>query len=186
MAVSCHCTLLRGIAPVPSLFVRTCQMILVQGQKCSLPSQYTGPGNQSRFRSPGFIYLEVVSYLCTSWAWRLVPAGEKGALRAHAHRHARTLPNPEALGPDIEEGAFNRRPLQALFPLPRVGAGPNAGPGAILLQSTNSVRVVGSSKKLSRRPFAIERSIGRGSATNQDETRPSYILLPLIPAYYHA
>ena len=67
--------------------------------------------------------------------------------RAHAHRHARTLPNPEALGPEIEEGAVNRRPLQALFPLPRGGAGPAAGPSDILLQSTNSVRVVGSSDK---------------------------------------
>ena len=55
-------------------------------------------------------------------------------MRARTHRHARTLPNPEALGPEIEEGAVNRRPLQALFPLPRGGAGPAAGPGAILLQ----------------------------------------------------
>ena len=52
---------------------------------------------------------------------------------ARAHRHAYTLPNPEALGPEIEEGAVNRRPLQALFPLPRGGAGSAAGPGAILL-----------------------------------------------------
>ena len=54
--------------------------------------------------------------------------------RAHTHRHARTLPNTEALDPDIEEGAVNRRPLQALFPLPRGGSGSSAGPGAILLQ----------------------------------------------------
>ena len=67
--------------------------------------------------------------------------------RARAHRHARTLPNPEALGPEIEVGTVNRRPLQALFPLPRGGAGPASGPGAILLQSTNPVRVVRSSKK---------------------------------------
>ena len=68
-------------------------------------------------------------------------------MHARAHRHARTLPNPEALIPEIEEGAVNRRPLQALFPLPRGGAGPAAGPSAILLQSTNSVRVVRSSEK---------------------------------------
>ena len=67
--------------------------------------------------------------------------------RARTHRHTRTLPNPEALGPEIEEGAVNQLPLQALFPLPRGGAGPAAGPGAILLQSTNSVRVVRSSEK---------------------------------------
>ena len=58
---------------------------------------------------------------------------EKGGF-IRAHRHARTLPNPEALGPEIEKGAVNRRPLQALFPLPRGGAGSAAGPGAILLQ----------------------------------------------------
>ena len=34
--------------------------------------------------------------------------GKRGPYaRARAHRHARTLPNPEALGPDIEEGAVN-------------------------------------------------------------------------------
>ena len=61
--------------------------------------------------------------------------GKRGPYaRAHTHRHARTLPNPEALGPDIEEGAVNRRPLQALFPLPWGGAGSAAGTGAILLQ----------------------------------------------------
>ena len=41
-----------------------------------------------------------------------------------AHRHARTLPNPEALGPDIEEGAVNRHPLQVLFLLLEVATGP--------------------------------------------------------------
>ena len=59
--------------------------------------------------------------------------GKRGPY-ARAHRHWRTLPNPEALGPEIEEGAVNRRPLQALFPLHRGGAGSAAGPGAILLQ----------------------------------------------------
>ena len=52
-------------------------MLLVQGQKCSLPSQYTGPGSQSRFWDPGFIYFEVVSYLCTSWDWRIVPCSRQ-------------------------------------------------------------------------------------------------------------
>ena len=56
---------------------------------------------------------------------------------ARAYRHARTLKNPEALGPEIEEGAVNQRPLQALFPLPWGGAGSAAGPGAILLQLQN-------------------------------------------------
>ena len=49
----------------------------------------------------------------------------------HGHRHGRTLPNPEVLGPEIEEGAVNRRSLQALFLLPRGGARPATGPGAI-------------------------------------------------------
>ena len=47
------------------------------------------------------------------------------------HGHVRTLPNPEALGPDIEEGVVNRRPLKALFLLPWGGAGPGTGPDAI-------------------------------------------------------
>ena len=73
--------------------------------------------------------------------------GKRGhCARALTHRHARTLPNTEALGPEIEEGAVNRRPLQELFPLPWGGARPAAGPGAILLQSTNYARVVISSK----------------------------------------
>ena len=40
-------------------------MLLVQGQKCSLPTQYTGTGSQSQFWAPGLIYFEVVSYLST-------------------------------------------------------------------------------------------------------------------------
>ena len=76
-----------------------------------------------------------------------VTSREKGGTtRACAHRHARTLPNLEALGPEIEEGAVNQRPFQALFPLPRGGARPAAGQGAILLQSTNYARVVISSE----------------------------------------
>ena len=54
----------------------------------------------------------------------------------------RTLPNTAALGPEIEEGAVNRHPLQVLIPLPRDGAWPAVGPGAILLQSTHYVREV--------------------------------------------
>ena len=52
-------------------------------------------------------------------------------MRTRAHRHARTLPNPEALGPEIEEGALNGSSLQALLLLPRGGAGPATGPGSI-------------------------------------------------------
>ena len=37
---------------------------------------------------------------------------------------ASNLPSPETLGPEIEEGAVNRRPLQALFLLPRGGTRP--------------------------------------------------------------
>ena len=64
-------------------------------------------------------------------------------MHARAHSHAHTLPIPEALGPDIEEGAVNQHPLQALFLLPQGGARPAAGSGAISLQSTNYVRWVG-------------------------------------------
>ena len=67
-------------------------------------------------------------------------------MRVRAHMHTRTLPNPEALGPEIEEGTVNQRPLQALFPLPEGGARPAAVPGAMLLQSTNYARVVISSE----------------------------------------
>ena len=55
--------------------------------------------------------------------------GERGHYaHARAHRHAPTLPNPEALGPEIEEGAVNQRPLQALLHLTRGGAGPAMAP----------------------------------------------------------
>ena len=64
-----------------------------------------------------------------------------------AHLHARTLPNPSALGPEIEEVAVNRHPLEALFPLPWGGARPAAGPGAILLQSTYYVKEVDLGRK---------------------------------------
>ena len=68
----CHCMLFQGITPVPSLFWKQFHMLLAQGQNCSLPSQYTGPECQCWFRDPGLFNLKV-SYLCTSWAWRLVP-----------------------------------------------------------------------------------------------------------------
>ena len=39
-----------------------------------------------------------------------------------AHRHARTLPNPEALGPEIKEGAVNQPTDSPLaFPRPVIG-----------------------------------------------------------------
>ena len=48
---------------------------------------------------------------------------EKGdTTRARAHRHARTLPNTEALGPEIEEGTVNRPTDPPLaFPQPVIG-----------------------------------------------------------------
>ena len=76
LADICHFMLLQGIAKVPSLFWRIFQMLLVQGQTCILLSQYTGPGSKFRFRAPGLVYFEV-SYLCTSWAWRLVPCSRQ-------------------------------------------------------------------------------------------------------------
>ena len=83
LAGNCYCRLSVGIAPVTSLFWRTCQMLLVQGQKWSFPSQYTGPGSQSWFWAPGLIYFKVVSYLCTSWDWRLVPCSRQSRSSIH-------------------------------------------------------------------------------------------------------
>ena len=60
----------------------------------------------------------------------------------HAHGHAGTLQNPEALVPEIEEGAVNRRLLQALFLLPWGGARTATGPGAIYPQIKCNVRGV--------------------------------------------
>ena len=61
-----------------------------------------------------------------------VTSREKGGpMRARTHTGTRTLPNPEALGPEIEEDAVNRRPLKALFLLPWGGARPATGPGSI-------------------------------------------------------
>ena len=54
--------------------------------------------------------------------------GHYAHAHAHAHRHARTLPNPEALGPEIEEGAVNRGHFQALLLLPWGGARPATAP----------------------------------------------------------
>ena len=84
-----------------------------------------------------------------------------------AHSHARTLPNPEALGPEIEEGSVNRYPLQALFLLPWGGSRPATGPGAILIQPTDNVRGVGLPWKLRPSAVAIRRPIGHGLATKQ-------------------
>ena len=52
-------------------------------------------------------------------------------MRTRLRTRARNLPIPNALSPDIEEGAVNRRPLQALFLLPWGGAPPATVPGAI-------------------------------------------------------
>ena len=47
--------------------------------------------------------------------------GKGGTTRTLVHRHACTLPNPEALGPDIEEGAVNQPTDSPLaFPWPRI------------------------------------------------------------------
>ena len=96
-------------------------------------------------------------------------------MRAHSHAH--TLPNPEALGPEIEEGAVNRRPLQALFFLPQGGSLPAAVPGAISIRPTDYVRGVGLLRKLRPSAVAIGRLIGRGLATKKrrdDTIRRTY------------
>ena len=52
----------------------------------------------------------------TPWRSSCNQQGKRGHYaRARANRHARTLPNPKAIGPEIEEGAVNQRPLQELF-----------------------------------------------------------------------
>ena len=43
-------------------------------------------------------------------------------MHARAHSHARTLPNPEALGPEIEEGTVNK-PTDPPLAFPRPGIG---------------------------------------------------------------
>ena len=48
--------------------------------------------------------------------------GKGGPTHVRAHRHACTLPNPEALGPEIEEGAVNR-PTDPPLAFPRPGIG---------------------------------------------------------------
>ena len=50
--------------------------------------------------------------------------GKEGTTRTRT----RTLPNLEVLVPEIEEGAVNRHPLQALFLSPQGGAGPLPAP----------------------------------------------------------
>ena len=72
MDYSCHCKLIQVIAPVTSLFVNYFRMLLAQGQKCSLPSQCTGPGSQSWLWATGLVYFDI-SWPCTSWSWMLYP-----------------------------------------------------------------------------------------------------------------
>ena len=86
---------------------------------------------------------------------------------------AQTLPNPEALGPEIEDGAVNQHPLQALFLLPRGGTWPATGPGAIYLQIMCYVRGVGYPRNPRTPAVAIRRPIGHGGATNQRRETPT-------------
>ena len=60
-----------------------------------------------------------------------------------AHAHVRNLPGPEAFSPETKDVAINRRPLQALSLLPRGGARPATGPGAISIKPTDYARGVG-------------------------------------------
>ena len=102
-----------------------------------------------------------------------------------AHSHARTLPNPESLGHEIEVGAVNRRPLQELFFLPQGGARPATNPGAILLQPTDYGRGVGLLQSLRLSDVAIGRLIGCGleMKLRLDDTvrRPSFPPSGVIP-----
>ena len=54
-----------------------------QPQNKSSLEPETGPGRRSRFLAPGLIYFEVVSYLCTYWAWRLVPCSRQLGYSIH-------------------------------------------------------------------------------------------------------
>ena len=79
---SCHCMLLQGICPVTSFLWIICWMLLVQGQKYILRSQWTGPRSQSQFWDTGLVYF-VVFWLCTSWYWRLAPCSYQSGSSIH-------------------------------------------------------------------------------------------------------
>ena len=51
-------------------------VLLVQDQKYSLSSQWTGPGSQYQLQAPDLVYFKV-SCLCTSWYWRLAPCSHQ-------------------------------------------------------------------------------------------------------------
>ena len=110
-----------------------------------------------------------------------VTSREKGGpARAHTHKHARTLPNPEALGPEIEEGAVTDAPFRRCSPFLGVAPGPPPAPAPYYY--SYELRKGGGILQETKLPAAvIERSIGRGSATNQDGTKPSYTFLPSPP-----
>ena len=74
--------------------------------------------------------------------------GKGGTKQTRAHRHIHTLPHPEALGPEIEEGAVNQCPFQAFLLLPWDGTRPATGPGDIYIQLMGYVGGVGHPKKL--------------------------------------
>ena len=76
VAGRCHCMLLRVISPFPPLSGNICQMLLAQGQKCSLPSHCIGPGSQYWLWDLGLVYFEVY-LLCISWAWRITPCSHQ-------------------------------------------------------------------------------------------------------------
>ena len=98
-----------------------------------------------------------------------------------AHRHAYTLPNPEALGPVIEEGAVNRRPLQALFLLLRGGASPATALAPFsyrLLLRWKGGQLTLISKNSRRRNWSPDRALGSDKAKVNGDLCPPLSFLP--------
>ena len=67
----------------------------------------------------GSMWGALQGWRCCAWPPERVP---QSLAHARAHPHTRHLPNPAALGPDIEEGAVNRTTDPPLaFPWPGIG-----------------------------------------------------------------
>ena len=58
------------------IFGITRQMLLDQGQRCNLPSQYTGPWSRSWLWNPDLAFIKDY-YLCNFWAWRTDPCSRQ-------------------------------------------------------------------------------------------------------------
>ena len=103
--------------------------------------------------------------------------GKGVTTRTRAHRHARTLPNPEALGPDIEEGAVNRRPLWSLFLLPWGSAGPATSPAPSSYRLLTTLKGCRTNSYLQERPMS--QSAAQLSVRKLQDRSKRQFLIPL-------